>query len=62
MPQLFFKKGRDNQKSELHLLQCHCLPILLLPKPNNPVDTTLLIVDIFDVLDDEQYGHLITGI
>ena len=55
-------KGRDNQKSDLHLLQCHSLPTLLLPKPNNPVDTTLPIIDALEVSDDEQYRHLITGI
>ena len=42
----------------MQLLQCHCLPILLLAKPTIPVKTALHKVEIFLILLESQYGHL----
>lgn len=41
------------QKSLPHELQCHCSPILPLPKPQNPNDTALLEVILLLIIEYE---------
>lgn len=53
----------NNQKSELHLLQCHCLLFLpILNIPNIAVCTALEVLVIFFVFVEWQYGHSTVGL
>ncbi len=60
----FFPRDLANhgQKSLPHLLQRHCLPIFLPPIPKKSTDKVLLSIDILEVSDEEQYGHVMTGL